>query len=66
MSTKEKLIERFCKLPKDFTYDEILKLLAGFGYGEHNKGATSGSRVRFKNEHTGEYIDIHKPHPEIS
>lgn len=63
MGTKEKLIDRFCKLPKDFTYNEILKVLSAFGYSEHNKGATSGSRVRFKNEQTGEYIDIHRPHP---
>ena len=63
MGTKEKLVERFKKLPKDFTYEETLKLLSIFGYCEHNKGATSGSRVRFKNEQTGQYIDIHKPHP---
>ena len=60
---KEQLVERFKKLPKDFTYEETLKLLSIFGYYEHNKGATSGSRVRFKNEQTGQYIDIHKPHP---
>lgn len=48
MSTKEKLIDRFCKMPKDFTYEETLKVLSAFGYNEHNKGATSGSRVRFK------------------
>lgn len=63
MGTKEKLTDRFCKQPKDFTYDETVKLLSGFGYYVHNKGATSGSRIRFKNEQTGEYIDIHKPHP---
>lgn len=48
MGSKEKLIEHFCKLPKDFTYEETLKLLSSYGYNEHNKGATSGSRVRFK------------------
>jgi hypothetical protein len=63
MSTKEKLIERFCNLPKDFTFDETMKLLSGYGYRVHNKGATSGSRIRFINEETKEYIDIHKPHP---
>ncbi len=63
MSTKEKLIERFKKLPKDFTFEEIIKLLSGFGYYIHNKGATSGSRIRFINEGIGQYIDIHKPHP---
>lgn len=63
MGTKDKLIYRFCKLPKDFTYDETVKLLSGFGYNVHNKGVTFGSRIRFKNDQTGQYIDIHKPHP---
>ena len=63
MSSIEKLLERFKKKPKDFTYEETLRILSYFGYEVHNKGATSGSRVRFKNEVTGEYIDIHRPHP---
>lgn len=63
MWTKEKLVERFKKKPKDFTYDETVGLLSYFGYEVHNKGATSGSRVRFKNMQTGIYIDIHRPHP---
>ena len=63
MGSKEKLVERFKKKPKDFTYEETLSLLAHFGYHEHTKGSTSGSRVRFKNEQTGAYIDIHRPHP---
>ncbi len=63
MSGKEKLIERFCGLPKDFTYSETVRLLAILGYEPHNKGATSGSRIRFKNDETGEYVDIHRPHP---
>lgn len=57
MGSKEKLIEHFCKLPKDFTYEETLKLLSSYGYNEHNKGATSGSRVRFKNV----FITIEQP-----
>lgn len=63
MSSKEKLVERFKRLPKDFTFEETLSLLSVFGYAQHNKGATSGSRIRFKNEDTGLYIDIHRPHP---
>lgn len=63
MGTKDKLVERFKKKPKDFTYEETLSLLAYFGYHVHTKGSTSGSRVRFKNEATGAYIDIHRPHP---
>ena len=34
MGSKEKLIEHFCKLPKDFTYEETLKLLSSYGYNE--------------------------------
>lgn len=63
MGTKEKLIERFKRLPSDFTYAETLKLLGALGYEEHNKGATSGSRVRFFNARSKAYLDIHKPHP---
>lgn len=57
MGSKEKLVERFKKKPKDFTYEETVSLLAHFGYSEYQKGATSGSRVRFKNDATGSYID---------
>jgi len=60
MGAKDKLLERFKKKPKDFTYEETLSLLAYFGYSKHT---TSGSRVRFKNESTGCYIDILRPHP---
>lgn len=31
MGTKEKLIDRFKRQPKDFTFDEMVKLLIGFG-----------------------------------
>ena len=32
MSTKEKLRKRFLQMPKDFTFEEMCALLAGFGY----------------------------------
>lgn len=63
MGTKEEVIERFKRLPKDFTFEEVVTLLSYFGYAKHNKGATSGSRVCFKNELADAYIDIHRPHP---
>ena len=63
MGTKEKLIERFKRQPKNFTFDEIVKLLNGFGYSISNKGKTSGSRIRFINKETMSVIDMHKPHP---
>lgn len=62
MVAKNKLKERFKRLPKDFTFEDTVSLLNSLGYQIHNKGATSGSRVRFKNENSGMYIDIHRPH----
>jgi len=35
MGSKDKLIERFKKKPKDFTYEETLSLMAYLGYHEH-------------------------------
>jgi len=63
MSQFEKLLDRFRKLPKDFTYDELRTLLGGLGYKEINKGKTSGSRVAFINKKTCHIILLHKPHP---
>jgi hypothetical protein len=64
MGTKEKLIARFQKQPKDFTYQELSRLLKSFGYEEETKGKTSGSRVMFYNKEKEHPILIHKPHPE--
>lgn len=62
MSTREKLRERFLKMPSDFTFDEMQQLLAGYGYEKGNKGRTSGSRVIFK-QADKRPIMLHKPHP---
>ncbi|MCH5310523.1 MAG: type II toxin-antitoxin system HicA family toxin [Prevotella sp.] len=62
MSTKEKLRERFLKMPSDFTFDEMQQLLSGYGYEKSNKGRTSGSRVIFK-QADKRPIMLHKPHP---
>ena len=63
MSTKEELIARFLKQPKDFTYQELSRLLSGFGYVEETKGKTSGSRVMVFHKEKEHSIMIHKPHP---
>lgn len=60
MSRIEKLIERFKSKPKDFTYNELQKLLNHFGYVSSQ---ASGSRVVFSNEKTRNKIKLHKPHP---
>jgi len=61
MSTKEKLIERFKRCPNDFTFEELARVFSSFGFTLNNKGATSGSRVRF--EKGDDYYNLHKPHP---
>ena len=63
MSSYEKLLVRFLKLPKDFTWDELNRLLNKYGYFQNNKGKTSGSRVVFEKENSDISLDLHKPHP---
>ena len=62
MGTKEKLRNRFLKMPSDFTFDEMQRLLEGYGYEKSNKGKTSGSRLIFKNGNKRPMM-LHKPHP---
>ena len=37
MGTKEKLRERFLKMPADFIFEEMQRLLEGYGYEKGNK-----------------------------
>lgn len=62
MSRIEKDIERLKSKPKDFTYEELKRILNHFGFIEDNKGKTPGSRVVFINKYTNEKINLHKPH----
>ena len=61
MGTKEKLVERFKKQPKDLTWDVLTRLFGIYGFTVSNKGKTSGSRIIFANGENS-YI-AHKPHP---
>jgi hypothetical protein len=63
MSSHEKLLQRFLRLPKDFTWDELACLVKRYGYSQNNKGKTSGSRVVFEKEDSDIWLDLHKPHP---
>ena len=63
MSRDEKLISRLLSKPRDFTYDELRKVLRHLGYEENQSGKTSGSRVAFINNDTSHIIRLHKPHP---
>ena len=62
MGTIEKRRERFMRMPSDFTFDELQRLLEGYGYEKSDKGRTSGSRIIFKNGNKRP-IMLHKPHP---
>jgi len=59
MSWHETLLQRFCSRPTDFTWVELKRLLAGFGYKEMS-GA--GSRMKLVREN-GVTISLHEPHP---
>jgi hypothetical protein len=52
-------VERY----KDFTFEELRRLLKSFGYEEAKTGKTSGSRVTFYNDGLDDMIKFHKPHP---
>ena len=60
MGKHEKLLAKLKSRPKDFTFQEVTTLLAGFGYALNQGG--SGSRVRFEHEHCAP-VFMHKPHP---
>ena len=62
MSKREKLARRFLTLPRDFTWNELVTMLTGFGYEPSASGTTSGSRVRFLHPERPPII-LHKPHP---
>jgi hypothetical protein len=63
MARLEKLLERFRRLPADFTWEELVRLLRSFGYELETKGRTSGSRARFIRPGYPP-INLHRsPHP---
>ena len=62
MSKIEKLLARVKSKPKDFTWDELVKILSHYGYEEITTGKTSGSRRAFVNK-SKHIIRLHKPHP---
>lgn len=63
MTKKDKLLARFCRLPKDFTFEEAVTLFAMFGFVLDTKGGTSGSRVEFRNTELKLNFLMHRPHP---
>lgn len=62
MSKSEKLLERLLSCPKDFTWEELIKILSTFGYAELKTGKTGGSRRKLADEKRN-IIILYKPHP---
>lgn len=62
MTKRSKLVHRFLSKPKDFTWDELVKVLNAFGYKQVTIGKTGGSRIRFLSPNYPPII-LHKPHP---
>ena len=62
MSKKGKLLLRLLSIPSDFTWAELVALLAFFGLEELKKGKTGGSRRKFADGQKRIMI-LHKPHP---
>lgn len=62
MSRMEKLVERLLSSPKDFTWDELVKLLYNLGFLELSSGKTGGSRRKFV-DRSNNILSLHKPHP---
>jgi len=62
MSKKEKLLQKLLTIPKDFTWEELVRVLNNLGYQLMKKGKTSGSRRRFTHDTCG-FIILHEPHP---
>ena len=63
MTKKDKLIQRLCQQPKDFTFAELEAVFLRLGFEKYDKGKTSGSRVKFYNKEKQMQYLAHKPHP---
>jgi len=60
LSKKDKLRARLENLPKDFTWDELTKVLSDKGYEQLPSGGTSARKFVDERKHI---ISLHKPHP---
>ncbi len=58
MSKFDKKIQRFLKKPKDYTEQEFISLLIGFGFKETKR---VGGRVKYE-DLNGNNIKYHPPH----
>ncbi|MEZ8853500.1 type II toxin-antitoxin system HicA family toxin [Vibrio cyclitrophicus] len=61
MSRQEKLLQRLLSKPKNFTWDELKKLLGLYNYQLING---NGSRRKFIHKDSKQVISLHEPHPQ--
>ena len=61
MTQRDKLIARFCSLPRDFKWEELVKLMVHLGYKlDERKG---GSHKWFVNTDEDLKVQVPRPHP---
>jgi hypothetical protein len=63
MTKKDKLTARLLQRPRDFTWDELVRLLGSLGFESVKGGKAGGSRQRFIHRASGAVISLHRPHP---
>ena len=63
MTKRDKLLEKLLRRPRDFTWDELVRLLRRLGFELARRGKSSGSRQRFQHAESGLTISLHRPHP---
>lgn len=63
MTTIEKLREALLAAPRTFRFRDFVRVMESYGYEVDQKGATSGSRVRFWREADDRIFIMHAPHP---
>ena len=63
MSRNNKLVKKLSSRPKDFSWQDLTKLLYSLGFTELQNKKTGGSRRKFFNKEKSLIINLHKPHP---
>lgn len=62
MTRRDQILRRLLTRARDFSWEELVTLLRGFGYGPLGGGKTGGSRVRFLHESCPPII-LYRPQP---
>lgn len=63
MTRVEKLLDNLLRMPSAFDFRDFVRVMEHLGFALDQKGATSGSRVRFYRERDGRMLIMHSPHP---